>query len=165
MQRLWRQAAALVSTIGVLTIGTGLGSAGAALAQVPRPWEMGFQTAHSPVQQRIESLHSLVLWIITLITLLVGALLVWVMIRYNARRNPVPSRTAHHTLLEVAWTVVPVLILALMIIPSFRLVFYEDRTQHADMTVKVTGHQWCWEYAIQTMATSISPATSSRTAI
>jgi cytochrome c oxidase subunit 2 len=142
MQILRRRAAAFA-----VTLGAALAAAGPALAQVPRPWEMDFQTAHSPVMQRIESLHTLVLWIITLIVLFVGALLVWVLVRYNARRNPVPSRTAHHTLLEVAWTVLPVLILAVIIIPSFRLVYYEDRTQNADVTVKVTGHQWYWEYS------------------
>ena len=128
------------------TFGGAAASVAPALAQVPRPWQIGMQVAHSPVQARIESLHTLVLWIITLVTLLVGVLLVWVMVRYNAQRNPVPSRTAHHTLLEVAWTVVPVLILASIVIPSFRLVYYEDRTQNADLTVKVTGHQWYWEY-------------------
>jgi cytochrome c oxidase subunit 2 len=142
MQLLRRRAAAFV-----MTFGGAMAAAVPAMAQVPRPWEMGFQAAHSPVQQRIENLHSLVLWIITLITLFVGVLLVWVMLRYNARRNPVPSRTAHHTLLEVAWTVLPVLILAIIVIPSFRLVYYEDRTPNADMTIKVTGHQWYWEYS------------------
>lgn len=141
MQILRRRAAAFA-----LTTGLALASAGPALAQVPKPWEIGFQTAHSPVMKQVESLNTLVMWIITLITLLVGLLLVYVLYRYNARRNPVPSRTVHHTLLEVAWTVVPVLILAIIVIPSFRLIYYEDRTADADLTVKVTGHQWYWEY-------------------
>ena len=93
------------------------------------------------------NLHDLVLVIITLITLFVAGLLGWVMWRYNARRNPVPSRTAHHTLLEIAWTVIPVLILVIMAIPSFRLIYYEDKPRDADLTVKVTGHQWYWEYS------------------
>ncbi len=129
-----------------LVFGGAFALAGRAQAQAPHPWQMGFQTAHSPVQVEIESLHTLVLWIITLITLFVGALLVWVMVRYNSKRNPVASRLSHHTLLEMVWTVVPVLILAVIVIPSFRLVYYEDRTEHADMTIKVTGHQWYWEY-------------------
>jgi cytochrome c oxidase subunit 2 len=87
--------------------------------------------------------------IITVITLFVGGLLVWVMIRYNARRNPVPSQTSHHTTLEIAWTVIPVLILVVMAIPSFRLIYYLDRTPDPDMTIKVTGHQWYWEYTYQ----------------
>jgi cytochrome c oxidase subunit 2 len=117
-----------------------------AWAQAPTPWEVGMQPAFSPVKQDIIALHNLVLTIITLITLLVGALLVWVMVRYNAKRNPVPSRTSHNTILEVAWTLLPVLILVIIAIPSFRLVFYEDRTNDADLTVKATGHQWYWEY-------------------
>ncbi len=120
--------------------------AGTASAQAPKPWQMGMQTAGSPVMEHIQSLHTLVLWIITLITLFVGGLIVWVLYRFNAQRNPVPSRVSHHTGLEVAWTVIPVLILVVIAIPSFRLVYFEDRTTAADMTIKVTGHQWYWEY-------------------
>jgi cytochrome c oxidase subunit II len=118
----------------------------APIVRAPHPYEFGMQTPGSPVAQDIEWLHNLVLVIITLITLFVGVLLVWVMWRYNARRNPVPTRTSHNTVLEIAWTVIPVLILVVMAIPSFRLVYYEDRTRDADLTVKVTGHQWYWEY-------------------
>ena len=88
----------------------------------------------------------MVLVIITVITVFVAALLAIVVVRFNRRANPVASQTSHHTLLEVAWTVIPVLILVVMAIPSFRLVFFEDRTKDPDMTVKVTGHQWYWEY-------------------
>ena len=136
----------------VLSVGVGVVSAGVILAtgeaaaQVPQPWQMGMQAAHSPVQQNIESLHNLVLIIITVITAFVALLLVWVLFRYNARRNPTPSKTAHNTVLEVSWTVLPVLILVVIAIPSFRLVYFEDRTADADMTIKVTGHQWYWEY-------------------
>jgi cytochrome c oxidase subunit 2 len=121
----------------------------AALAQVvggPRPWEMNMQPGFGPLKDQQIALHNLVLVIITVITLFVGVLLVWVMWRYNAKRNPVPTRTAHNTVLEIAWTVIPVLILVVMAIPSFRLVYYEDRTRDADLTIKVTGHQWYWEY-------------------
>ena len=117
-----------------------------ALAQAPRPWQMGMQAAHSPVKEAIGSLHDLVLAIITVITLFVAGLLVWVMVRYNAKRNPTPSRTAHNTVIEVLWTVLPVLILVVIAIPSFRLVYFEDRTHDPDLTIKVTGHQWYWEY-------------------
>ena len=122
---------------------------GAALAQAvgaPRPWEIGMQPAFGPLKQQQIELHNLVLVIITLITLFVGALLVWVMWRYNAKRNPVAARTSHNTVIEIAWTVIPVLILVVMAIPSFRLVYYEDRTRDAELTIKVTGHQWYWEY-------------------
>ncbi|HEY1934577.1 MAG TPA: cytochrome c oxidase subunit II [Acetobacteraceae bacterium] len=113
----------------------------------PTPWEMDMQPAWGPIKREIITLHDMVLVIITLITLFVGGLLGWVMWRYNAKRNPIPSRTTHHAFLEVAWTVIPVLILVVMAIPSFSLVYYEDRTFDPDLTIKVTAHQWYWEYA------------------
>jgi cytochrome c oxidase subunit 2 len=87
-----------------------------------------------------------VLVIITAITIFVAALLLYVVYRFSSKRNPVASRTSHNTLLEVAWTVIPVLILVVIAIPSFRLVYLEDRTREADMTIKVVGHQWYWQY-------------------
>lgn len=117
-----------------------------AWAQTPHNWQLSFQAAHSPVQQSVEGLHALVVWLMALVTVFVAALLGYVMWRYNAKRNPVASRVSHHTALEVAWTVLPVLILVVIAIPSFRLVYFEDRTAAADMTVKVTGHQWYWEF-------------------
>ena len=100
---------------------------GVALAQAvgaPRPWEMNLQPAFGPLKEQQIALHNLILVIITLITLFVGVLLVWVMWRYHATRNQAPTRTAHNTVLEIAWTVIPVLILVVMAIPSFRLVYY-----------------------------------------
>lgn len=119
---------------------------GESLAAVPTPWEMGMQPAANALKARIIDLHNLVLVIITLITIFVGALLVWVMWRYNANRNPVPSTTSHNTTIEVLWTVIPILILVVIAIPSFRLVYYLDHTPEPDMTIKVTAHQWYWEY-------------------
>ena len=117
-----------------------------AMADMPHPWQLGFQDPASPVMENIISLHNLVLVIITVVAVFVAGLLLYVMVRFNRRANPVASRTSHHTLLEVVWTVVPVLILVVIAIPSFRLVYYEDRTHEADLTIKVTGHQWYWEY-------------------
>jgi cytochrome c oxidase subunit 2 len=113
----------------------------------PQPWEIGMQRSYGPIKDRIIDLHNLVLVIITVITLFVGGLLIWVMFRYNSKRNPVPSQTSHNTILEIAWTVIPVLILVVIAIPSFRLIYYQDRTPDPDMTIKVTGHQWYWEYS------------------
>jgi cytochrome c oxidase subunit II len=107
---------------------------------------MGMQPAASQIKAEIISLHDLVLVIITIITLAVGGLLVAVMVRFRASKNPVPTRTSHNTILEIAWTVLPVLILVVMAIPSFRLVYFEDRVRDADLTIKVTGHQWNWEF-------------------
>jgi cytochrome c oxidase subunit 2 len=122
---------------------------GAALAQAvgaPKPWEIGMQAAYGPLKAQEIWLHDLVLVIITLITLFVTGLLAWVIYRYNATRNPVPTRTSHNTVIEILWTVIPVLILVVIAIPSFRLVYYLDRTPDPELTIKVTGHQWYWEY-------------------
>ena len=120
--------------------------AGNAHAQAPRPWQMWSQTPGSPVAEQIETLHVLVMVIITVITIFVAGLLGWVCYRYSEKKNPNPSQTSHNTLLEVAWTVIPVLILVVIAIPSFRLVYFQDRTEAADLTIKVTGHQWYWEF-------------------
>jgi cytochrome c oxidase subunit 2 len=98
------------------------------------------------VKDRIASLHDELLIITTLISLFVLGLLVYVIWRFNERRNAVPSRTSHNTVVEILWTVVPVCILVIIAIPSFRLLYYMDKTQKADMTIKVTGHQWYWSY-------------------
>lgn len=142
MQLLRRLPAALTLLLAAAMMLTGAD----ALANVPKPWEMGMQPAANELKARIIDLHNLVLIIITLITIFVGALLVWVMVRYNATRNPVPSTTSHNTTIEVLWTVIPVLILVVIAIPSFRLVYYLDHTPDPDMTIKVTAHQWYWEY-------------------
>ena len=117
-----------------------------AMAQSPQPWQLGFQPPQSAVMHGIEGLHSLVLWLMTMVTIFVAALLVYCVWRFRASRNPTPSRISHHTALEVAWTLLPVLILVLIAIPSFRLVYFEDRTSDPGITIKVTGHQWNWEY-------------------
>lgn len=136
-------------SMGLFSLSTGILNAAWAedVVGAPRPWEMGMQRSFSPIKDRIIDLHNLVLVIITLITLFVGALLVIVMVKFNAKKNPVASQTTHHTLLEVAWTVAPVLILVIIAIPSFRLIYYEDRTANPDLTVQVIGHQWYWEYS------------------
>ena len=117
-----------------------------AAAQTPAPWEIGMQKAHSPVENNIQDLHGLVNGLMIAIVIFVAGLLGYVAWRFNAKRHPVASRISHNTILEVAWTVVPVLILVVIAIPSFRLVYFEDRARDPDMTIKVTGHQWMWEY-------------------
>ncbi len=113
---------------------------------IPKPWQVTLQAGYSPVKLDMIDLNHLVLVIICLISAFVAGLLGWVIWRFNAKRHPVPTQTTHNTIVEVAWTVIPVLILVIIAIPSFRLVYYEDRTYHPDMTIKVTGHQWYWEY-------------------
>ena len=122
------------------------GSAFAELGQ-PAPWEFKLQGSASPVMDNITWFHNFLLMLITLITLFVLALLIIVVVRFNARANPVPSRTTHNTLIEVAWTLIPVLILVGIAVPSFRLLFEQLDLPKADLTVKATGKQWYWSYA------------------
>jgi cytochrome c oxidase subunit 2 len=112
----------------------------------PKPWETGFQPAVTPVAEQIHSFHHMLLIIITAIAAFVLLLLLIVILRFNARANPVPSKTSHNTLIEVIWTVVPVMILVTIAIPSFKLIYYADRTRDAEMTIKAIGHQWYWSY-------------------
>ena len=121
-------------------------AAGAAQAGQPVPWQTGFQDAATPLMREIESFHDLLLVVITLISLFVLALLAYVVWRFSESRNPTPSRTTHNTLLEVLWTALPVVILVVIAIPSFRLLYYSDVAPEADMTVKAIGHQWYWTY-------------------
>src|SRR5579862_1327806 len=123
------------------------GAAFAAELGQPSPWEMDLQPSGSPVMDNIHWFHNVLLVIITVITLFVLGLLVTVMVKFNARANPVPSRTTHNTLIEVAWTLIPVLILVGIAVPSFRLLFEELDVPKADLTVKATGKQWYWSYA------------------
>jgi cytochrome c oxidase subunit 2 len=119
---------------------------GQALAAEPLPWHINFQDAASPVMERIEDFHDMLLVIITVISLFVLGLLIYVMWRFSEKRNPTPSKTTHNTLIEVIWTVVPVLILVVIAVPSFRLLYYEDHVNDAEMTIKAIGHQWYWSY-------------------
>ena len=118
----------------------------AAYADQPVPWAMGLQPAASPTMERIAQLSTILNVVIIAIMVLVSALLGWCIWRYNARRNPVPAQFSHNTLVEIAWTAIPALILMAIALPSFRLLYFMDRTQEAEMTLKVTGHQWYWSY-------------------
>ncbi len=128
---------------GALLAGTG--AAVAELGQ-PAPWQLGLQQSASPVMTDITSFHNFLLWIIGAITLFVLILLLIVMVRFNARANPTPSRTTHNTVIEVIWMIVPVVILVAIAVPSFRLLFLELDPPKADLTVKATGKQWYWSY-------------------
>ena len=135
--------------LGLTVAGAALAAGGLAFAEVgqPRPWEMTLQESASPVMDNIVWFHGFLLAIITVITLFVLGLLVTVVVKFNARSNPVPSRTTHNTLIEVAWTLIPVLILVGIAEPSFRLLFKQLDLPKADLTVKATGKQWYWSYA------------------
>ncbi len=135
--------------LGLAVAGVALATSGAAFAEMgqPAPWEYKLQEAATPVMEEIIWFHNLLLWIITIITLFVLGLLITVMVKFNSKANPVPSRTTHNTLIEVAWTLIPVMILVGIAIPSFRLLFQELDIPKADVTVKASGNQWNWTYA------------------
>ena len=136
---------ALAVTIGMLV--GGVKASLAAEAGHPVEWQFGFQQAVTPVMESIVRFHNGLVIVVTAIAAFVLLLLVIIVVRFNARSNPVPSRTTHHTLLEVAWTIVPVVILVGIAIPSFKLLFYQLNTPEADLTVKATGKQWYWTYS------------------
>ncbi len=131
-----------------LVVAAALAAGGIAYASLgqPSPWQMGFQQSAAPTMDDIIWFHNFVLWIITAITVFVLALLLIIIVKFNARANPTPSRTTHNTLLEVAWTVIPVVILVVIAIPSFRILFVQLNTPPADLTIKATGKQWYWSY-------------------
>src|SRR3981189_1578003 len=135
--------------LGLAVVGAALVLGGAAFAEMgqPAPWEYTLQEAATPVMENIIWFHNFLFWLITIITLFVLALLVIVMVKFNAKANPVPSRTTHNTLIEVAWTIIPVMILVGIAVPSFRLLFQELDIPKADLTIKATGNQWNWTYA------------------
>jgi cytochrome c oxidase subunit II len=133
--------------LGLAVAGMALVSGGIAFAAQPAPWEMTLQEAATPVMENIVWFHNFLFVLITLITLFVLALLVVVVVKFNAKANPIPSRTTHHTMIEVAWTLVPVLILVGIAVPSFRLLFQQLDIPKADLTVKATGKQWYWSYS------------------
>ena len=119
-----------------------------ASAQLGQPtnWQMNLQQSATPVMDEIVTFHTILLWVIALITAFVLVLLAIIAVRFNAKSNPTPSRTTHNAGLEIAWTVVPVIILVLIAIPSFRLLFFQLNMPPADLTVKATGRQWYWTY-------------------
>ncbi|MFZ0811344.1 cytochrome c oxidase subunit II [Bradyrhizobium sp.] len=136
--------------LGLAVAGVALVAGGAAYAEEvgqPESWAFDLQASATPVMDSIMRFHNWLVVIITVITLFVLALLITVVVRFNAKTNPVPSRTTHNTLIEVAWTLIPVLILVGIAVPSFRLLFEELDIPKADLTVKATGKQWYWSYA------------------
>ena len=124
-----------------------LTGSGAAHAAAPVPWQMDLQPPAGSLAEMATDLHNLLLVVITLISLFVLGLLIYVGVRFRASRNPNPSKTSHHTVIEILWTVIPVLILVGIAVPSFRLLYYMDRTNETDMVIKVTGNQWYWNYS------------------
>jgi cytochrome c oxidase subunit 2 len=139
--------AAVMGTAGLLLAGPA--SAQDAATQVkgaPEPWQLGLQDAATPVMEEVQDFHNLLLVIITAITIFVLALMLYTGWRFHEKRNPTPSKTTHNTVIEVIWTAVPVIILVVIAIPSFKLLYFQDQVVDADMTVKAIGRQWYWSY-------------------
>jgi len=139
----------VLGILGMVVIAA-LGVAGTAQAQpivgVPHDWQLNFPPAFTPVMEDVEWLHNILLVIITLISLFVLVLLLYAVWRFHASRNAVATATTHNTFLEIAWTVVPILILVIIAIPSFRLLYFSDKAVNPAFTIKVTGNQWYWTY-------------------
>jgi cytochrome c oxidase subunit 2 len=135
-------------TLTIFAALAGLALSGPAFAVDGQPsdWQLGFQKAATPIMEQITNFHTYVTIIITVIAFFVLGLMIYVMARFNEKRNPLPSRTSHHTPLEIAWTVLPILILVAIAIPSFRLLFAQYDFPKADLTITATGSQWYWTY-------------------
>jgi len=136
MQTVWKLLFTLILTL----------SGTRCFADKPHDWQMGFQEAATPVMEQITQFHEMLLIIIFAIGIFVTLLLFFVIFRFRESANPNPSKTSHNTLIEVVWTLIPVIILVVIAVPSFKLLFYMDRTNDAEMTLKVVGHQWYWSY-------------------
>ncbi|MBN9590552.1 MAG: cytochrome c oxidase subunit II [Alphaproteobacteria bacterium] len=132
---------ALAALVGLLQAAIALPA-----AALPFDYEIAMQPAASPVMTQIEDFHRLLFWIILAVCLFVLALLVWIVIRYRAGANPVPSKVHHNTILEVVWTIIPVIILVIIAVPSFRLLYFEADIPKPDVTIKAIGKQWYWSY-------------------
>lgn len=148
MTRHWHRSALALSALAgsaMAALILGAAPAAAGLGQ-PSPWQMGLQIPASPVASDVHWFHTMLVWIISLISLFVLALLAIVIFRFNEKANPQASRTTHHTGLEVAWTIIPVLILVVIAIPSFRILKEQVVIPPADLTIKVYGNQWYWSY-------------------
>ena len=111
------------------------------------PWQIDFQKAGSPTAERLFEFHDLLLGIETVIVLFVMGLMAYIVVKFNSKANPTPSKTTHNSLLEVIWTVAPILILIVIAIPSLKLLYFIDRTDDPEMTIKVMGNQWYWTYS------------------
>ena len=144
-----RASAVCAMVVALVAAGSGAALAQGAEAMVgaPQPWGMGLQASGGPIKDAISSFNTLVFWMMVAITIFVAVLLAYAMWRFRASANPNPSQTSHNTALEIAWTVVPVLLLVVIAIPSFRLIYYQDRAVDAEMTINVQGRQWYWHYA------------------
>lgn len=147
VERAMKRASRFGATMGAagLVAALGIGAAAAAYG-VPEPWQLGMQDQVTGLGQNVADFHTYLVWLIAIVSLFVLGLLVAVVIKFNENANPTPSQTTHNTLIEVAWTIVPVLILVAIAIPSFRILREQLVIPKHDIVVKATGHAWYWGY-------------------
>jgi cytochrome c oxidase subunit II len=145
IERAGHRSLARLSVMAAL-LGLGATAAIAAGTGQPEPWQIAMQNPVTDLARGAHRFHTWLVWIITAISLFVLALLVAIIVKFNEQANPSPSRTTHNTMLEVAWTIVPVLILVAIAIPSFRLLRAQLIIPKADVVLKAVGHAWYWEY-------------------
>ena len=119
---------------------------GTVFASEPKEWQLGLQEPSGIIAEKATDLHDFLLIVITLISLFVLGLLIYVCIKFKAKSNPNPTRTSHNTVIEILWTVIPVLILLVIAVPSFKLLYLQETDKPFDMVIKVTGNQWYWNY-------------------
>ena len=113
---------------------------------VPVQWQMGTQEAVTPVMEKLVEFHNFLLYLIFGISIFVLALLIYVIFRFHHKKNPIPSKCSHNTTIEVVWTVVPLIIVGMILVPSIKILYYEEVIPESEMTLKVVGHQWYWHY-------------------
>jgi len=147
IRSLMAPAIALLATIVL----TGIGH-----AQVPEEWQLGFQDPATPVMERLVDFNNILIWMCVIISLFVFVLLGIIIFKFNRKANPVPTKRSHNTLIEVLWTVIPVIILVAIAVPSLRLLYYQDRAVDAEMTIKAIGKQWYWTYEYPDIGEDIS---------
>ncbi|MDI1363528.1 MAG: cytochrome c oxidase subunit II [bacterium] len=146
IRRVLTGASALAATVIFTAAFAGQALAKDLLGQ-PTPGAIDLQPAASVLKHDAIWFHDVILMpIITAITVLVAGLLIWIVIRYNKKSNPIPAKFSHNTAIEIIWTVVPVIILMVIAIFSFRLLFAYNDMPKPYMTVKATGYQWYWGY-------------------
>jgi cytochrome c oxidase subunit 2 len=114
---------------------------------IAKPWQLGFQPPATPVMEKLYNVHDFMLVVITAITVFVLVMLTYICIRFRRKANPVASKTAHNTKLEIIWTAIPILILVVIAIPTLRIHYYMQDTVDTEMTIKAVGHQWYWHYS------------------
>lgn len=113
---------------------------------IPENWQTHFQEAGSTLMERFVHFHHLLLVIIITVVMFVFILLIYTCVRFHHKNNPVPKKFTHNLMIEILWTIVPCIILVIIAIPSFRILYYADTLENMDMTIKVVGRQWYWQY-------------------